>query len=46
VDEGGEAILPDLEYNDTVEDKGKGLSKVRVKEEYLLTELSQRVAEY
>jgi len=38
--------LPDLEYDDTVEDEGEGLSKVRVKEEYLLTKLSQRVAEY
>jgi len=46
VDEDGEVILPDLEDNDTTEDKGKGLSKVRVKEEYLLTELSQRVADY
>jgi hypothetical protein len=46
VDEGGEAILPDLEYDDTVEDEGEGLGKVRVEEEYLLTELSQRVAEY
>jgi hypothetical protein len=46
VDGDREVILPDLEDDDTVEDKGKGLGKVRVKEEYLLTELSQRVADY
>jgi hypothetical protein len=40
VDDDREVILPDLEDNDTVEDKGKGLRKVRVKEEYLLTKLS------
>lgn len=39
-------ILLDLEDDDTAEDKGEGLGKVRVKEEYLLTKLSQRVADY
>ena len=46
VGEDGEVILLDLEDDDTTEDKGEGLGKVRVKEEYLLTKLSQRVADY
>jgi hypothetical protein len=46
VDGDSVVILLDLEDDDTIEDKGKGLGKVRVKEEYLLTKLSQRVADY
>ena len=46
MDSDREVILPDLEDNNTVEDKSEGLRKVRVKEGYLLTKLSQRVADY